>query len=227
MKLVKLTRLDGTTKNGVQWGDGVTHSLPAKDNPRLCSEDVLHAYKSAEVAAFMRHAHAYGGDDYRAWIAEGEPVVNDGAKCGVFSLTILQETELPQPTLRQTVLFALFCAGAVLPEGAMDEAINAARREDYAAAARAARAAAYAADAADAAHAAAHAAYAAHAAHAARAAVARANAYADAARAAAARADADAAYAYAADAARAAKIDLHAIAVRALSVQAAERYIRT
>ena len=159
MKLIKLTKTDGTTKGGYHWAVGTTHSLPAKDNPQLCSRDVFHAYESAEVAAFLRHIHDYNGD-VLAWEAEGDVVVRDATKVGVFSLTITGQAELPQPTLKQTVLFGLFCAQTVLPTGAMDEAIEATRREDYAAAyaaaraaARAARAAAraaaYAADAAD------------------------------------------------------------------------------
>ena len=191
--LIKLTKTDGTTQGGYHWDVGTTHSLPPKDNPQLCSKDVLHAYESAEVAAFMRHIHNYNGD-VLAWTAEGDVVVKDAAKVGVFRLTITGAAELPQPTIKQTVLFACFCAQAVLPDGAMDVAIEAARRKDYEAAAGAAVGAAGAAYA----YAAGAAAYA-----------------AGAADADAAAADAADAAAYAADAA--ANIDLHAIALRALA----------
>ena len=204
--LIKLTKTNGTTKGGYHWAVGTTHSLPAKDNPQLCSRDVFHAYESAEVAAFLRHIHDYNGD-VLAWEAEGDVVVRDATKVGVFSLTVTGEAELPQPTLKQTVLFALFCASAVLPTGAMDEAIEATRREAYVAAAHAANAvvrmAAYAAvrtvEVAE------YALYAADYAADAADAAARADA-ADRAHRAAARV---------ADAAR--TIDLHAIAVRALA----------
>lgn len=145
--LIKLTKTDGTTKGGYHWDVGTTHSLPAVDNPQLCSRDVFHAYESVEVAAFLRYLHNYAGD-VLAWVVEGDVVVKDAAKVGVFSLTVTGQAELPRPTLKQTVLFGLFCASAVLPDGTMDEAIEATRREDYTAAARAATRAADAARAA-------------------------------------------------------------------------------
>ena len=196
-KLYKLTKTNGTTKGGMLWGEGVTNSLPVKDNPELCSSDVIHAYESLEVAVFMRYIHGYDGDVI-CYEAEGEVVVRDVIKCGVFELTCGKAVHLPKPTIKHSVLFALLCAQRVFASHHIDKAIQYAKWGDYANAAAAARAA-YAADAAADARAAAYAADAAADARAAYAADAAARA-AYAAADAAAYAAADAA-AYAADAA--------------------------
>lgn len=186
-KLYKLTKTNGTTKGDMKWSDGVTHKLPIKHNPKLCSSDVIHAYESLEVAVFMRYIHGYDGDVI-CYEAEGEVVVRDVIKCGVFELTCGKAVHLPKPTIKHSVLFALLCAQRVFASHHIDKAIQYAKWGDYAnaaAAARAAYAAAYAAYAAADARASAYAADAAAdaraAAYAARAAYAAADAAADAA----------------------------------------------
>ena len=139
-KLYKLTKTDGTTKGGMAWGEGVINSLPTKDNPKLCSTDVLHAYESLEVAAFMRHSHMYGGDVI-CYEAEGEVVVRDATKCGVFELTCGKAVHLPKPTIKHSVLFALLCVQKVFDNNYIEEAIHFARRGNYRDAADAAAAA--------------------------------------------------------------------------------------
>ena len=52
MKLYKLTNKNGCTQGNTQWGIGVTHELKATEKPRLCTKDVLHAYKNINLASF-------------------------------------------------------------------------------------------------------------------------------------------------------------------------------
>ena len=211
MKLIKLTDKNNQTRNKTQWGASVRHELPATDNPELCSGSVLHAYKSINQALLMRPVHGVD-KDFNIWEAEGEVVVEDATKVGVFKLTTNQIVQPPKwytnlaARKKVQVKFAILCAKATLhifeekfpddkrPRAAIEAAeswlkgYRAAAADNAAHAANAANAAnaAYAADAAYAA------AYAADAAYAAYAAAAAADA-ADAAAYAAAYAAADAA----------------------------------
>jgi hypothetical protein len=174
MKLIKLTTQDGWTRQSTQWGEGVTHELPPVENPQLCTKDVLHAYKDINLALLMNPIHA-NINHPKAWEADGDVVVDDGLKVGVFRLTTIKEIPLPEWYANEThrkrvaVRFAILCAEAVLPlfesiypnDDRPRKAIEAAKEYPCKntaayAAADAARAAAYAA--ADAAYAAADAA---------------------------------------------------------------------
>mgnify|MGYP001599669529 CR=1 FL=1 len=118
MKLFKLTNLDGLTKKNTQWGDNVTVSLPKKENPRLCTSVVIHAYKDINLACLLNPIH---GDynPYRIFEAEGEIVVEDWGKCGCFSLTTISEIEKPDwvsggKEMEIKIMFAILCAEEVL-----------------------------------------------------------------------------------------------------------------
>ena len=72
MKLYKLTDKNGKTKNNTQWGPGVTHSVPSCNNPKLCSNQVLHAYTNIDLALVLNPIHAnIHSADLRLWEAEG------------------------------------------------------------------------------------------------------------------------------------------------------------
>jgi hypothetical protein len=194
MKLFKLTDQEGYTRRGnsnqVKWADGHTVTCKSKENPQLCTNDVVHGYKNANLALLLNPQHA----DIRnplLWEAEGEIVAEDWGKIGCFSLTTISKLPIPEWYADEKkrkmvcVAFAILCAEAVLQYFEKDypaddrprKAIEAAKEylknptvraaADAADAARAADAAARAADAADAADAAARAAYAARAADAA------------------------------------------------------------
>ena len=124
MKLYKLTDQDGYTRRGetgeTLWYAGETLTLPHKAKPRLCSQDVIHAYKDLNLALLLNPCHAKIKSP-RVWESEGDVVAQDWDKVGVFSLTI--STERPQPRWyvnvsaqkKIVVMFAALCAEAVLP----------------------------------------------------------------------------------------------------------------
>ena len=201
MKLFKLTEQDNTTYHKTTvWGENVTHKKNKKDNPSLCSSDVLHAYSNATLAFLLNPIHA-NIHSPRLWEASGKVVCSDFGKVGCFKLTTLRE--LSSPTwvgsaidAQVRTMFAALCAESVLSvfedtrpsDTRVREAINAAKQYAITPSKEAAGAAAEAAGAgwaARAAEAAARAAEAGWAASAAEAAARAASAASAAARAAA------------------------------------------
>ena len=114
--LYKLTDLQSQTRNATQWGENVTHELPARDAYQLCSYQVLHAYVSPELAVLMDPIQASLLPDAILWEAEGDVVTNDGTKVGCTRLTTLKQIPIPTITLEQRVTFALKCALHVYKE---------------------------------------------------------------------------------------------------------------
>lgn len=107
--LYKLTNAANQSKGGMQWGEGVTHHADARLPAKLCTEGVIHAYRSPELAAMMAPAHV--DDGVRTlWVAEGEVCADDGTKVGVRALTTLRRAELPEPTTTQRVAFGILAA---------------------------------------------------------------------------------------------------------------------
>ena len=107
--LYKLTNAANQSKGGMQWGEGVTHHADARLPAKLCTEGVIHAYRSPELAAMMAPAHV--DDGVRTlWVAEGEVCADDGTKVGVRALTTLCRAELPEPTTTQRVAFGILAA---------------------------------------------------------------------------------------------------------------------
>ena len=165
MKLYKLTEQDGTTHNkSMSWEVGITNHVMEKDNPQMCSGDVIHAYKNKNLAFMLNPIHA---DIKNPLLFEckGEPVISAWDKCGVFELSITKKLSIPKwyksKKTRNYVLiqFAILCVESVLhyytgkypTDDRPQKAIDAAKeylKIKSAAAAYAADAAAYAADAA-------------------------------------------------------------------------------
>ena len=120
MKLYKLTAKDGTTyKNSTSWGEGITHTKSHKDNPRLCSIDVLHAYDSLSLAFLLNPIHA-DITQPRVFEAEGDVAARDWGKVGCFQLTTTKEISPPwwvghAMEKQVRVLFAALCAEQVEP----------------------------------------------------------------------------------------------------------------
>jgi hypothetical protein len=118
--LWKITDAAGRTCEATQWGPGVTHTVAPGANPRLCTGDVLHAYRDDVLALLLNPGHA-NYDPPRLWRAEGEIAVADWGKVGCFSLTTVEEMPLPAWFTEETqrrrvaVTFAILCAEAVLP----------------------------------------------------------------------------------------------------------------
>ena len=119
MELYKLTNKNGCTQGNTQWGIGVTHELKATEKPRLCTKDVLHAYKNINLALLLNPNHANISNP-KIWEAEGEIVVEDYGKVGCFKLTTTKELSCPdwyiddKKRRRVQVQFAVLCAESVL-----------------------------------------------------------------------------------------------------------------
>ena len=174
--LYKLTDQNMQTYGGFQWELGVTYALPEKQEPELCSTGVFHVYENLNLAFLLNPIHA-GFVNPRVFSANGEIVVSDWGKAGVFELTLAKELDVPSWVGSDIdtdvrIMFGILCAESVLhiyengyesdvPRKAIAAArnyLNTKTAADAAdAAAAAARTAAYAA-AADAAAAAAYAA---------------------------------------------------------------------
>ena len=114
--LYKLTNLHSQTRSATQWGENVTHELPVRDIYQLCSQQVLHAYASPELAVLMDPIQASLLPHAILWEAEGDVVVSDGTKVGCTRLTTLKQIPIPAITLEQRVTFAIKCALHVYEE---------------------------------------------------------------------------------------------------------------
>jgi len=212
----KLTDADDRTRGETQWGPGVTHEAPGTGE--LCNSGWIHVYDDPVLAVLMDPIQGNFGADAHLWRCECLGAErSDGTKRGVASCTTVERVvDLPAVTTEQRVRFAILCAQEVCRDPAWrawaDGWLTGRDRNSGAAAARAAREAVAAAGAARAAAEA--------AAWAAAAAEAAAAEAAWAAAEAAAAAEAEAAWAAAAAAwaaaAAAGKIDLVAMAHRAV-----------
>jgi hypothetical protein len=117
MKLYKLTDQNQETQGGTKWDVGVTHSHKKCDDPQMCSGNVFHAYRNANLAFLLNPNHADISNPI-LWECEGEVAVSDWGKVGCFSLKISQR--LPAPAwvtsneTRVRLMFAVLCAEAVL-----------------------------------------------------------------------------------------------------------------
>lgn len=169
MKLYKLTKRDGSTHNGYDYAGQLIHEKPYKENPSLCSTDVFHAYKNANLAFMLNPIHADIVSP-RLFEIEGDVVAEDWGKVGSFRQEVIKELPIPdwvrgKNANKIRVYFAILCAESVFPSpqyavvkssllsGDLGEAARAARAARAADAARAvvwavADAAAEAADAA-------------------------------------------------------------------------------
>jgi len=118
MKLYKLTSEGGMTRGDIKWGEGVEHRVPPVENPRLCTEDVIHAYQNANLAYFLNPIHANFKNPI-LWEADGEVVVGDWGKVGCFGLRTIKRLDAPRwvggsKKKLVCVAFAVLCAEAVL-----------------------------------------------------------------------------------------------------------------
>jgi hypothetical protein len=118
MRLYKLTDAQGRTRAGydneLTWAVGVTHTAKGKGT-ELCTDGVIHAYEHPLLAVLLNPIHAnFNPATMRLFAAEGEIVAREGQlKCGVKSLTIVEEIPVPTMTTEQRVKFAILCAKEV------------------------------------------------------------------------------------------------------------------
>lgn len=116
VKLYKLTTSDFKTRKGeyneTLWGENVEHTAPGG---KMCSEDVLHAYVSPELAVLLNPVHA-DISDYVLWECEGDVCARDGdLKVGCTRLRTLKQIKASQPTPAQLAVFAILCEKYNIP----------------------------------------------------------------------------------------------------------------
>jgi hypothetical protein len=92
--LYKITDTGDCTRQGTKWGVNVTHKKYGKDH-RLCSDTVLHAYRTKMQALLMNEVGAYQFP-LHLWKAVGKVVVEGIDKVGCCSLTTLKRLPVPK-----------------------------------------------------------------------------------------------------------------------------------
>jgi len=119
MKLYKLVEQDYTTFNGsMKWEIGKTNKVKKCKKPTLCSSSVIHAYKDKNLALIMNPIHAKIENPIMLE-CEGEIVVEDWDKCGIFKLTPIKKLRHPRwyngdKKNDVLIMFAVLCAESVL-----------------------------------------------------------------------------------------------------------------
>ena len=81
------------TRNNTWWGEGVTHKLPTRFEPSMCSNEVIHAFNDINIAFLTKDIYFPRGEV--VWLCEGDVVANDGIKVGCFALTTLEQLMFP------------------------------------------------------------------------------------------------------------------------------------
>lgn len=117
MRLYKVTDAKGQTRNGTQWGPGVTHVARRPDSDEQYGEGFLHAYGDPLTAAML-------GDDSdgaKLWEATGDVVRDFGWTISCRRLTTICEIPMPKVGLEQRIRFAIFC-GLAAPHSSSFEA---------------------------------------------------------------------------------------------------------
>lgn len=112
----KLTDENNRTRNGMQWGDGVSHGAPG--DGELCTDSWIHAYSDLDefpgaVALFWNPIHA-GIKSPHLWRVAIDGESKSGLdKLGARMVTTVAQLPLPCITIRQRVEIAIRCAMCV------------------------------------------------------------------------------------------------------------------
>ena len=120
MKLYKLSDEVYKTRGNTEWVLGKTNSLPECKNPKLCSKDVFHAYRSLNIGLLLNPRHA-DFKSLKAYLCEGRITIEDWDQVGSFKLTPVENIDIPSWYLnkklrkRVQIQFALLCAEKVFP----------------------------------------------------------------------------------------------------------------
>ena len=113
MKVYKLTDAADKTRGATQWGEGVTHAV--EDDIELCKSGI-HAYSHPLLAVL--HAPIHGALDLATahlWecSASAEHIDDNGTKSVHRSLTTLRRVDVPAVTVTQCVAYGILCAREV------------------------------------------------------------------------------------------------------------------
>lgn len=111
--LYKLTKSDGTTYGGCQWGEGVQHLTDGEGD--LCGPGWTHWYTHPLLAVLLNPIHGcFDLATALLWEGEGTIGANDhGLKVGCKDGRTLRQMPLPEVTTEQRVKFAILCSLAV------------------------------------------------------------------------------------------------------------------
>jgi hypothetical protein len=115
--LYKLTDANGKTRagqaNALQWGPNITHTAK-RGKPFLCTETVIHAYRSPLLAVLMDPIQGSYGPTAHLWEARGIVATSDGTKVGCKRLKVVKQIPRPTVTREQRIRFAILAAQAVI-----------------------------------------------------------------------------------------------------------------
>ena len=116
MTVYKLTNEQMETRNGTKWEIGKEKSIEKnKQSSELCSDGVLHAYNSVELALLLNPIHA-NILNVRLFEADAHIVVSEWDKCGAHKMILTKELDVPgwYKNKKVSLLFAIKCAKEVL-----------------------------------------------------------------------------------------------------------------
>ena len=112
MKCYKLTSPHSTTRNGMIWGENITHTATGTD-PNLCSDGWIHFYMDIHLAVIMNPAHGNFSTPI-LWEAEASgEILHEPLKSGSKTLTTIRQIPLPEISLIQRIAFAIYCTKEV------------------------------------------------------------------------------------------------------------------
>src|SRR3990167_152463 len=108
MALYKLTDQHGKTYGDTLWGEGITHRA-SDGTPMMCTDTVIHVYRSPEEAALFNPAHAAFENPVLWECSDEEILLDDGLKLAVKQLTTLRQIPLPAFTAVELATFSIYC----------------------------------------------------------------------------------------------------------------------
>ena len=115
--LCKLVNQELQTYNKTQWA--INEWQIAAGEGKLCSESWLHGYEHPLLAAFLNPIHANIENPRLFAIEVGDRIKKDkGLKFGSSKMRLTHELELPQVSLEQCIRFGILCALEVCQDAA-------------------------------------------------------------------------------------------------------------
>jgi hypothetical protein len=105
----KLTDEDMTTFNNTQWA--IREWKETSGGESLCGPGWLHCYTHPLLAAFLNRGHrAFQKPRLFECVVAGDSLKDGSLKEGWTEMELVNEMELPKPTLEQFVRFGILCA---------------------------------------------------------------------------------------------------------------------
>lgn len=95
MKLYKLTDENSEAFNNTRLDVGVTISLSLKENPKLCSADLLHSNRYKDSVLALNYIHR-NFKNPQLWEVSGDIIQESWDQVGSFMLTPIKKLEIPK-----------------------------------------------------------------------------------------------------------------------------------